>query len=196
MWLNAAESRATSLPLICSGSGGTFKMLKEHAGIFGKPHSRRRWSLLLTTLQLLFQSSSGCHFNPPFFSFKAWFLRIFLFPAFLFPSRAVAAHNIPSRAARVTSPCLHALDCLARRCAAGQVLMERYNFPSRSFCFLRFPLCSHYVSGVRSHWGRGNTLCLSSAFRKMPLLLCLYISVCACHPFCCLWSGVREHCRL
>lgn len=134
--------------------------------------------------------------TPLFFSFKAWFLRIFLFPAFLFPSRAVAAHNIPSRVARVTSPCLHALNSLARRCAAGQVLMERYNFPSRSFGFLRFPLCSHYVSGVRSHWGRGNTLCLSSAFRKMPLLLCLYISVCACRPFCCLWSGVREHCRL
>lgn len=39
---------------------------------------------------------------------------MFLFPAFLFPSRAVAARNILSRALPVTSPCLRALNRLTR----------------------------------------------------------------------------------
>lgn len=116
-WLNAAESQATSLPLICGGSDCTVKTLKDHTVIFGEVSLPRSFSLLSfrqcshALIHRLVKSS------PPGsarFLFLFWFVCFTLLPFFVCVCALlcdVAAENL-SHAANAMSQCLSALNRL------------------------------------------------------------------------------------
>lgn len=108
-WLNAAESQATSLSLICGGSDCTAKTLKDHTVIFGKSPSL-----------VPFPTTLACFNSPVSKNQPAWLSLLLCFAGggclfvsvFLFLYSDVGAQNL-SHAANAMSQCLSPLNHLS-----------------------------------------------------------------------------------